>query len=49
VGPIFLPTLAAQLRTRGITIVCTPVSITLDTGEQDGADEPEPTIASEEK
>jgi site-specific DNA recombinase len=32
--------LAVRLRERGITIVCTPVTITLDTGIEDSETEP---------
>jgi hypothetical protein len=35
--------LARQLRGRGITIVCTPVAITLDTGAAEPESEPTPT------
>ncbi|MFI6079349.1 hypothetical protein ACIA5C_48410 [Actinoplanes sp. NPDC051343] len=35
--------LARQLRERGITIVCTPVAITLDTGAAEPESEPTPT------
>ena len=42
-----LAELAAQLRGRGITILCTPVSITLDTGLDDREVEPVSTLLAE--